>query len=279
MKLLRGLFIVVIGGWVVFISAYADSQLSERLHAFAKLPSCGLLQTPCLPTPNVRLYDEGEVGFAAKLRTNEQYGLPGWTRDQGTRFHKGVDILPIHFEKTDKTVRIDYYNPETEHSFSKDEPVLIPKDEVYSILDGIVVVANKDEKRSGYGCYIMIQHQFADGKPFISMYAHLDKLEVKKGDTVSLGDLIGWMGRTSSDAGARNYLKAIPHCHFEVGKVIDPDFADTKEAKALYPRILGGKYDPRNIQPYHPIQFLQHFHAQPKSSFATKEIASPLKEK
>ncbi len=256
------------------VPAMAGSKSAALLHVFGELPADGLLQTPCLPTPNTALTADDTEGFAARTRTNETYGMPGWTRGQGGHFHKGVDILPVHFEKTDDTVRIEYYDPKTGRDFAKNETVLVPKDEIYTILDGKVVMANRDESRSGYGRYIMVEHHFADGSPFISMYAHLDRLEVGEGDTVQRGQRIGWMGRTSSNSGGRSYLKAIPHCHFEVGRVINNDFGGTAEAKSLYPRVLGGKYDPRNIQPYQPVKFLRGYHAQ-TGTMVTVSRATP----
>jgi hypothetical protein len=258
------LFSFLLCGFLPLSGARADTQLSRYLHIFADFPSAGLNQVPCLPTSNDR-FDQSAEGFAARTRTNDLYGMPGWTRSQGTRFHKGVDILPVSFEKTTQTVKIQYYDPKTRKNFSRKEPVLIPKDEIYSILDGVVVVANSDESRSGYGRYIMIEHRFANREPFISMYAHLDKLKVKEGEQVKLGDHIAYMGRTSSNPGGRTYLKAIPHCHFEIGRVINRNFPSTSLAKGLFPQMLGRQFDPRNIQPYNPLEFLQHFKARPRA--------------
>jgi murein DD-endopeptidase MepM/ murein hydrolase activator NlpD len=247
-------------GLSLFTSLFTQAASSDLLHVFAKFPPEGLAQTPCFPTPNTNLIDGKAEGFAARTRTNDQYGLPGWTRGDGKRFHKGVDISPLSYEKTRQTVRIEYRDPRTGKSFVKKETVLIPKDKIFSILDGKVVVVNSDENRSGYGRYVMIEHQFADKSPFISMYAHLDRITVQSGQVISRGHHVGWMGRTSSNSGGRSYLKAIPHCHFEVGRVIDPHFSKTLKAKRLYPKMLGGSYDPRNIQPYHPVDFLRKFH-------------------
>jgi len=246
------------------VALAADAEPSKLLHVFASFPREGLTQTPYFPTPNDRLGSESTLGFAARIRTNEQYGMPGWTRDMGGRFHKGVDILPIQFEKIDKKVRINYYDPKTKKSFVANEPVLVPKDEIFSILDGVVLVANQEEERSGYGRYIMIQHKFANGSPFLSMYAHLDRVNVKEGTRVNRGDRIGGMGSTSSNAGGRNFLKFVPHCHFEIGRIINANFTKTKFAKLLYPRMVGGNADPRNIQPYDPIQFLTLYKAESK---------------
>lgn len=241
--------------------------LPALLHVFAEFPSEGLSQRPCLPTPNARLLEGETEGFAARTRTNPTYGMPGWTRGQGSRFHKGVDILPVDFERSGQTVCIEYYDPKTSRSFSKDEPVLIPHDEVYSVLDGRVAVANTRMERSGYGRYVMVEHRFRDGTPFISMYAHLERVDVEEGQDVRRGDRLGMMGRTSSKSEGRRYLMAIPHCHFEIGRVIDADFATSRAGRALSPPMLGGKYDPRNMQPYDPIAFLRTFRAQPRGAF------------
>lgn len=243
----------------LFFPISVFSKDRDLVRVFADIPFVELSQEISLPTPNNHIYDVGMEGFYAKTRTNDEYGLPGWIRNDGNRFHKGVDIIPIKFEKTKKTVTIDYYDPKTKKDFSVDEPVLIPKDEIYSILDGIVVVINSVEGKSGYGRYIMIEHHFSDGSPFISMYAHLDRFTVKEGDRVKGGSQIGWMGQTSSNPTGRDYLKAIPHCHFEIGRVINPNFAKYYSSK-MYPTIIGGKYDPSNIQPFNPIKFLLKYH-------------------
>lgn len=254
------------------------AALPPLRHTFAEFPSEGLSQRPCLPTPNTKLLDEETEGYAARTRTNPTYGLPGWTRSQGGRFHKGVDILPVSYERSGQTVSIEYYDPKTSRSFSRNEPVLVPHDEIYAILDGKVAVANTRSERSGYGRYIMIEHRFRDGSPFISMYAHLEGVEVEEGQAVRRGDRIGLMGRTSSSSEGRRYLMAIPHCHFEVGRVIDPGFASTKAARALSPPMLGGRYDPRNIQPYNPITFLREFRAQPRSAGMLTKTTPPLRD-
>lgn len=250
-----------------------SARLSDLLHVFARLPERGLTQRPYLPTPNRALIDGDRDHFAAKTVTNGEYGMPGWTRGQGGRFHKGVDIRPVEFERGKGTVRIDYYDAKTGRDFTRNEPVLIPKDPIFATLDGTVVVVNENEARSGYGRYIMIEHTFADGSPFISMYAHLNRVEVSEGETVRGGQRIGWMGCTSSKSGGRDYLKAIPHCHFEIGRVIDPNFPKTREARRMSPPMLGGKYDPRNIQPYNPVDFLLTYRAQPSPSRRGEDAA------
>ncbi len=69
------------------------------------------------------------------------------------------------------------------------------------------------KRQSGYGNHIRIDH----GYGYITLYAHLSKYNVRRGQRVKLGDLIGFVGNTGRS-------KA-PHLHYEVrkkGKAINP---------------------------------------------------------
>lgn len=57
---------------------------------------------------------------------------------------------------------------------------------------------------SGYGKMVLIEHN-AD---WASLYAHLDKIQVREGQTVELGQQVGKMGRTGRATGV--------HLHFEI---------------------------------------------------------------
>lgn len=76
--------------------------------------------------------------------------------------------------------------------------------------DGKVVFAGW---QGGYGKTVVIEH--ADGRR--SRYAHADKLLVKQGETVGVGQTIATVGSTGRSTG--------PHLHFEVsehGRRVDP---------------------------------------------------------
>ncbi len=86
---------------------------------------------------------------------------------------------------------------------------------VYAARSGIVIYAGHD---NGYGKTIVLQH----GSHFKTRYAHLDKIWVKTGDTVTRGSRIGAVGATG-------YIRKKggdgSHLHFEVyyqGKRVDP---------------------------------------------------------
>lgn len=75
---------------------------------------------------------------------------------------------------------------------------------IYASGDGVVKRA--DNSASGYGKHIRIDH----GYGYMTLYAHLSKYNVKKGQKVKRGDLIGFVGSTGRSEA--------PHLHYEVWK-------------------------------------------------------------
>lgn len=71
---------------------------------------------------------------------------------------------------------------------------------VYSVADGKVMVARYD---NSYGYYVALDH----GK-YGTLYAHLFRYNVKEGDSIGAGDIIGYTGSTGDVTG--------PHLHFEI---------------------------------------------------------------
>ncbi len=82
---------------------------------------------------------------------------------------------------------------------------------VYAPGDGVVTRA--DNRVSGYGNHIRIDHGFG----YTTLYGHLHKYNVRRGQKVKRGDLIGFVGNTGRSTG--------PHLHYEIikdGKRINP---------------------------------------------------------
>jgi murein DD-endopeptidase MepM/ murein hydrolase activator NlpD len=75
--------------------------------------------------------------------------------------------------------------------------------DVYVTGDGVVDKIEKTN-RDGYGNNIIIDHGFG----FKTLYAHLDGFNVKQGQKVKRGDVIGFVGNTG--------LSTAPHLHYEV---------------------------------------------------------------
>lgn len=77
---------------------------------------------------------------------------------------------------------------------------------------GTVVVAGWPDN-SGYGNRVIINH----GNGYMTLYAHMSRIDVKSGQTVKRGDQIGVMGSTGRSTGT--------HLHFEIrtgGGNLDP---------------------------------------------------------
>ena len=75
---------------------------------------------------------------------------------------------------------------------------------VYATGDG--KVTRVDASAAGYGKHIRIEH----GYGYLSLYAHLSKYNVHKGQKVKRGDLIGFVGSTGRSEA--------PHLHYEIHK-------------------------------------------------------------
>ncbi|MDA3866316.1 MAG: M23 family metallopeptidase [Salinivirgaceae bacterium] len=74
---------------------------------------------------------------------------------------------------------------------------------VYATGDGIVKTAHY---ASGYGKVVRINH----GYGYESIYGHLNRFIVKRGDTLKRGQLLGYSGSTGVSTG--------PHLHYEIRK-------------------------------------------------------------
>ena len=81
---------------------------------------------------------------------------------------------------------------------------------IYATADGEV---SKSVYEPGYGNHIMIDHGFG----YKTLYGHMSKMTVRKGEKVKRGQLIGYVGSTG--------LSTAPHVHYEViykGEQVNP---------------------------------------------------------
>jgi murein DD-endopeptidase MepM/ murein hydrolase activator NlpD len=99
---------------------------------------------------------------------------------------------------------------------------------VYATGDGTVTFVQYS--RTGYGNEIVIDHKFGFG----SRYAHLNNIQVKGGDKVKRGQIIGTVGETGRSTG--------PHLHYEVlykNKPVNPSFYfDTSLTREEFAQII-----------------------------------------
>ncbi|EWH07750.1 MULTISPECIES: M23 family metallopeptidase [Pseudoalteromonas] len=124
---------------------------------------------------------------AADYYISSSYGLRKDPMNGRRAFHKGVDLAGWH------------------------------KTEIFAPADGTVLRAGRN---GGYGNFIELQHK----NGFVTRFGHLNKIKVKKGQTVTKDDVIGLMGSTGRSTST--------HLHYEVlvnGKHVNP----VKITKAL----------------------------------------------
>ncbi|HMU45568.1 MAG TPA: M23 family metallopeptidase [Chitinophagaceae bacterium] len=82
---------------------------------------------------------------------------------------------------------------------------------IYATADGNVNIAGSTG--NGYGNHVVINH----GYGYETLYGHMVRVKVRRGQSVKRGEVIGWVGSTGKSTG--------PHCHYEVhknGQKIDP---------------------------------------------------------
>lgn len=100
--------------------------------------------------------------------------------------------------------------------------------EIYATGNG--VVHDVKRKNRGYGNHIIIDH----GYGYKTLYAHMSKFNVRKGQKVNRGDVIGYVGSTGTSTA--------PHLHYEViknGEKINPvNFFFNDLSPEEYERVL-----------------------------------------
>src|SRR5689334_18628973 len=82
---------------------------------------------------------------------------------------------------------------------------------IYATADGVVEVAGN--LSNGYGNHVVIDH----GYGYETLYGHMVRVKVKRGQRIKRGETIGYVGSTGKSTG--------PHCHYEVhknGRKLDP---------------------------------------------------------
>lgn len=75
---------------------------------------------------------------------------------------------------------------------------------IYATGDG--TVSRADSRAAGFGKHVRIDHGFG----YVTIYAHMDKYLVVKGDKIKRGDLIGYVGSSGRSVA--------PHLHYEIVK-------------------------------------------------------------
>jgi len=117
----------------------------------------------------------------SSVKTVEKYGMRVHPIYKVERLHEGIDLIS-----------------------AEGTPIM-------ATAEGVVELVQKSDK--GYGNMITIKHNAV----YTTRYAHMQDIDVKQGDKINKGQIIGTVGNTG--------VSTRPHLHYEIienGKKVDP---------------------------------------------------------
>ena len=157
-------------------------------------------------------------------------GLFGCVRNDGHKFHEGLDLKATTYGKNKESI-----------------------DPVFSVMKGIVAYVNIRDKKSSYGRYVIIEH--TDESPSIfSLYAHLKSVnsKIKTGASVKSGQVIGIMGRSSS---VYDIPKNQTHLHFELGLRLSDNFQSWYDQRKFKSKNDHNIWNGMNLVGFDPLEY------------------------
>ena len=94
----------------------------------------------------------------------------------------------------------------------------------------------------GYGHYVRIQHEWADGSTYVTWYCHMSTIDVSVGDFVQVGQKLGVAGTTGNSTGVHLHLTLQHIGHglsgYIVDDVVDPTPYFTLPAPEPYRELM-----------------------------------------
>lgn len=188
------------------------------------------------PTANRAFLEGGPLAAWVQptVSGNLESALYGCVRNEGERFHEGLDI---------KAVRRDGRG--------------LPRDAVLAAMDGRVVHVNEVAGDSSYGIYIVLEHLHFD-LPVYTLYAHLASVGkgITPGVPVRAGQRLGLMGNS---AGGYVIPASRAHLHFEIGvRLADTSgFAEWYQAQNYETENRHGPWNGMNLAGIDPAAFYE----------------------
>lgn len=242
---------------------WSKKKLSSALLSIHRLQLlCCLLVTPHVlfaidefrwPTEN-RAFAEAkpqEDYLQPTASGNLHSALFGCTRNNGYKFHEGIDL---------KATRWD----------SRREAL----DDIYAIAKGKIVHISKISGHSSYGRYLVIEH--TDLQPAIySLYSHLRSVEngLQVGQTVQAGQKIARMGRSAS---GYTIPRNRAHLHLEIGLRLTDYFQPWYDAEKFTTKNRHSIWHGFNLIGMDAYDFFQQYRDQQISSIGEYVDTLPI---
>ena len=150
-----------------------------------------------------------------------------WPRDASAAGLRGATLLPGGRISSPFGPRGSIFHQGIDVSAPTGTPIYAP-------VAGRVIAAYPDGEVSGYGNVVTIR----SGNVGL-LFAHMDSMAVRAGETVAAGQLVGRVGSTNSEGG---FHTSGPHLHFEV---MAPA-ANIDHALAHYSGTVPPRIDPQS---------------------------------
>jgi murein DD-endopeptidase MepM/ murein hydrolase activator NlpD len=183
----------------------------KRRGSFAGSTVMSLIIRPILEKDRVKAYLSAPL-FAAALTVgvtqlpNTDTTLDTWSTEQPVQAVLGYEVkMPQAGDTITYLVPVTQLNGVSQ-SFHAGHPgidLMSPRgSQVVAMERGTVIDVQKDT--FGYGRHLLVKHMYE----VVSLYAHLDQINVRLGQEVTPGQVVGTIGTTGWSTG--------PHLHFEV---------------------------------------------------------------
>ena len=188
------------------------------------------------PTPNQAFVNGlGYHAFLQKTGPGKDFssGAFGCVRNNGNKFHEGIDLSPLKSSSSGKA-----------------------EDHVYAAMDGIVKYVNLNASSSAYGKYIVIEHE-KFSPTLYTLYGHLEAVSfgLKSGSAVKVAQQIGLMGNTASYKIPLNRS----HLHFELGIRLSDQFSNWYNRQMFKTKNDHGNFNGYNLAGIDPLLFYSSF--------------------
>lgn len=186
------------------------------------------------PTPNQAFMQGGDWAAVVQptVAGTTESALFGCVRNNGRRFHAGLDIAPVGRDRRNEAT-----------------------DAIYAAMEGRVRYINRQAGNSSFGIYVVLEHETAD-IPVYTLYAHLARVDadLRVGQQVMAGSRLGTMGRT---AGGYTIPRNRAHLHFEIGLRKSDRFDAWFASRDFGSPNHHGNFNGMNLVALDPVQFYE----------------------
>ncbi len=202
---------------------------------------------------------EGEPFYAFAYETDSVKNIADYYDDAAKNLRRAFLKAPVKFSRISSRYnlnrRIAYYGNKVRPHKGTDyaAPIGTP---ILATANGTVI---ESTRRGGNGNYVKIQHNGT----YTTQYLHMKKQNVRKGQFVKQGDVIGWVGMTGNTSG--------PHvCYrfWKNGRQVDPLREKLPTAEPIADSLKDGYLD--FISPLKAQLDCMEFYEQPEEQLITE---------